>query len=240
MLLPLLFSCKKEDDRFPLGKLEEVDKYHLDIKETSGLAFGPDRKTLLTVSDNTGQIYEMDLQGNVLRTLAYKGGDLEGVAYNSEENMVAVVEERKREVVLVDYDSGQEISRYPVDVEANDDNKGPEGISWTGEGNSYYMVNEKNPSVLLLWDREKGIVESRYLDLGSDNSGIFVSVEDGGLWILSDEGESVYQCDGEGNVLKRYDVGINKPEGIVVDTEKKRMYVVRDLFSKLFVFDIVM
>ena len=233
-----LLSCNDDnpDNPAPDGKLEKIADYSINVKETSGLSFGPDKKTLLTVSDNTGQIYELDLQGNVLRTLAYKGDDLEGVAYNNENNEIAVVEERKRQVVIVDYDNGNELRRYDIDVEANESNKGLEGISWNGNNNCYYIVNEDKPSVLLVWKEDEGIISRINLNLGSDNSGIYVDENNSTLWILSDESEALYKCNYNAEKEKFYDVDINKPEGIVVDSNNNRVYIVRDQFSKLFVF----
>ena len=45
----------------PLGTLELINSYDLDVPEPSGLSFGTDKNTLLTVSDHTNQVYELDL-----------------------------------------------------------------------------------------------------------------------------------------------------------------------------------
>jgi uncharacterized protein YjiK len=236
----LLFSCNKnDDDTVPTNKLVEIANYSLNIKETSGLAFGPDKKTLLIVSDNTGKVYETDLKGNVLRILSYKGGDLEGVAYNEEDDEIAVVEERKREVVIIDYETETELRRFKIDVEETSNNSGLEGISWNTNNNCYYIVNEKKPSVLLVWNEFEGVISNQNISLGGDNSGIFVDSEYALLWILSDESESLYKCDYNGKKEKQYKVPINKPEGVVVDREDSLVYIVRDQFSKLFVYRII-
>ncbi len=233
----LFSACDKDEpgDTGPSGKLTEVASYGLDVKEASGLSFGPEKKTLLTVSDNTGRIYELSLEGKVLRTLNYKGDDLEGVTYDKENNEIAVVEERKRQIVFVDYDSGNELRRFDIDVEVVDNNKGLEGISWNKNNHSFYIVNEKRPSKLIVWKEGMGNISEITLNLGSDNSGIFVDSQRATVWVLSDESETLYECNYNGTKEKSFKLDINKPEGVVVDKENNRVYIVRDMFSKLFV-----
>ena len=93
IVLLLVVSCQKNETSVPvietpMGTLELIDSYSLDVPEPSGLSFGPDKKTLLTVSDHTNHIYELDLQGKVLRIFEYTGKDLEGVTYNPNEKLV--------------------------------------------------------------------------------------------------------------------------------------------------------
>ena len=234
-------GCSKEDhlEGVPSGELKKTAEYKLNIKETSGLAFGPEQKTLLTVSDQTGKIYELDLQGNILRKLSFEGDDLEGVTFNEENQMIVVVEERKREVVMIDYQSGKEMNRYKINIEENSENKGLEGIAWDSQNERYFLINEKDPSLLLKWHPETGIEQTESLLLGNDNSGLFFDGENGILWVLSDESKALYQCDPDGNVTKQYSLNIHKPEGVAVDLTHQKIYIVRDLFSKLFVFDLV-
>jgi uncharacterized protein YjiK len=122
--IAFLVSCQKDNIDIPVveipeGSLKLIHSYQLDILEPSGISFGPDRQTLLIVSDNANLVYETTLEGEVIRTLNYVGADLEGVVYNPDENIVAVAEERLREVVLVDYEDGNEFSRYHINVDDN-------------------------------------------------------------------------------------------------------------------------
>ncbi len=121
MIFLLASSCKKDSTSIPVievavGELELVNEYDIDVPEPSGLSFGPSRLTLLTVSDHTNMVYEMDMQGNILRTLNHEGKDLEGVSYNPDENIVAVVEEADRELSLIDFNSGDLIQTYKINI----------------------------------------------------------------------------------------------------------------------------
>ncbi len=102
-----------------LGKLELIEVFSVNVPEPSGLSFGPNNLTLLTVSDHTNMVYEMDLQGNVIRTLNHVGLDLEGVTYNPDEGIVAVAEEADREISFIDYDSGETLQTYKLEIPSN-------------------------------------------------------------------------------------------------------------------------
>ena len=63
----LMISC---EERVP--DLKMVSEFEIDVKEPSGLCFGPGDNSLLTVSDNNGNIYELDFDGNVINKIKKK------------------------------------------------------------------------------------------------------------------------------------------------------------------------
>ena len=128
------YSCTEKSTsvpvvEVPLGELEMTHSFEINVREPSGLSFGLGNNTLLTVSDETNQIYELDLHGNVIRVLDYMGRDLEGITYNPDENLIAVVDERDREVALIDYTSGVTVGVYIINIPQGSENSGLEGIS---------------------------------------------------------------------------------------------------------------
>lgn len=238
----LTVSCKKDTINVPVvevptGVLELIDSYDINVTEPSGLSFGPGKTTLLTVSDNTSQVYEMDMQGNVLRTLNYSGQDLEGVTYNPVENQIAVVEEANREVTLINYDSGNEINTFKINISGSSANSGLEGISYNSNNNLYYIVNEVNPELLVLWDEGAGIISEVTLDFASDYSGIYVESEKSNLWFVSDQSKRIYRCDYNAKVLETFDLDALKYEGIVINGSD--VYLVNDASAKLYHYRIV-
>ena len=244
LIIAILTGCKKSNDTTPvntdiMGKLEKVGEYKLKVAEPSGLSFGRGRGSLFTVSDNSNKVYEIDFEGNIIRELAYSGEDLEGVTYNPDDDVLAVVEERKRQVVLLDYDSGEEIERSDIPVKANDQNKGLEGISWNANNHAYYLLNENNPALLMVWKKNSGIISKVDLNFAGDYSGIFVDTENANLWIVSDESQMLYRCNYNVEVLEKFELNFSKAEGITVNLNDNRIYVVSDKLSKLFVYKIV-
>jgi uncharacterized protein YjiK len=240
-LFLLMSACKEEQPQgpvieIPTGTIELIESYELDVTEPSGLCFGPENKTLLTVSDNTNKVYELDLKGKVLRTLDYTGKDLEGVAYNPGENVIAVAEEADREVTLINYTSGQKIETYKIDISFGADNSGLEGISYNLNNKLYYIVNETNPDLMVVWNPVSGIINKDQLDFASDYSGICADAAHSLLWIVSDQSERVYKCDYNANVLLQFELDELKFEGIAIQDDL--IYLVNDATAELNVYQI--
>ena len=230
----LFFGSCKKDSPTPMGELELVFSYTVDVPELSGLSFGPDGNTLLTVSDNTNRIYELDMKGNVIRKLDYKGVDLEGVTYNPDENLIAVVDESLREVIFVDYDSGLEIVSYFIDIPYGSLTNGLEGISYDISNKDYHIVNEKQPGMFVVWNPITGLISQSGLQFADDYSGVYTDVENANLWIVSDESKRVYKCNLKAEVKMAYDLDDVKYEGIAIDNDM--IYLVNDATSRLNVY----
>ncbi len=237
LLVLSLVSCgKSEGEQTPAlteGKMDLVFEKKLDVPEPSDLAFMPGNQSMLTVSDRTAKVYEIALDGEIIRTLNYAGSDLEGVCFNDDEQIVAVVEERSREVVLLTYPEGNEISRYKVDVEIQAENKGLEGISYSSNNKMYYIVNEDLPAELMLWSPEKGVISRHELGFAGDYSAISVDDAQSCLWILSDESAFFCKCDYKAIPLLTYKLPNTKFEGIAVDNVHELVYLVNDGSAKL-------
>jgi len=238
----LAFSCNKTEVtpvpvvEIPVGTLELIDSYAIDVPEPSGLSFGPDHKTLLTVSDHTNQVYELDYEGKVLRTYDYTGKDLEGVTYNPDKNLIAVAEEADREITLIDYNSGNVEGTYGIDVQIGADNSGLEGISYNMNNKLYYIVNETNPDLMILWRPESGKISDEKLGFASDYSGVFVDHENAYLWFVSDQSKSLFRCDYNTNVLMSYSLDELKYEGVVVRDDL--VYLINDATAELNIYKI--
>ena len=230
------YSCNKNEDpvpviEIPVGRLDLIDSYDIDVPEPSGLSFGPGKMTLLTVSDHTNQIYELDLKGNVLRTYNYTGKDLEGVTYNPDKSLIAVAEEADREITLIDYQSGNVEGTYSIDIQIGAENSGLEGISYNKNNKLYYVVNETNPDLMVLWRPESDIISEEKLDFATDYSGIFTDVDHSLLWFVSDQSRSLYKCDYNANVLMAFYLDQLKYEGVVVDGDM--VYLINDATAEL-------
>ncbi len=240
-VLFFLYSCKdkKPSDPvvdFPIGELELIHSYELNVPEPSGLSFGPGGNTLLTVSDNSNQIYELDFEGNILRVFNFTGRDLEGVTYNPDENLIAVVDERDREVSLVDYESGNKTETFKINIPIGSENSGLEGISYNINNKYYYIVNEINPELLVIWNPVSGIINQENLKFALDYSGVYTDANQSHLWYVSDESQRVYQCDYSNNVLMAFNLGELKFEGIAIDGDM--IYLVNDATAKLNIYKI--
>lgn len=221
----------------PMGTIELLESYDLDVTEPSGLCFGPENKTLLTVSDNTNQVYEIDMKGKVIRTFDYQGKDLEGVAYNPDLNVVAVAEEADREITILNYTTGAKIGTYKIDIPYGAENSGLEGISYNTNNKMYYIVNETNPDLMVIWNPTSGIISKDNLSFAIDYSGICVDASHSLLWIVSDQSERIYKCDYNGNALMQFKLDRLKFEGIAILNDK--IYLVNDASAEFNVYQII-
>lgn len=237
----IAISCTKNDVpvpviEVPVGTLELIESYKVDVPEPSGLSFGANKMTLLTVSDHTNQVYELDQEGKVIRILEYEGKDLEGVTYNPVKDLIAIVEEAEREVSLLDYTSGNNMGTYKIIIPFGADNSGLEGISYNSNNGFYYILNEINPDLMVVWNPESGIISEVKLSFASDYSGIYVDVSNSLLWIVSDQSQSLYKCDYNGNALMRFKLDDLKYEGVVVDNDM--VYLINDATARLNIYNI--
>jgi uncharacterized protein YjiK len=80
------------------------------------------------------------------------------------------------------------------------------------------------------------VVDSHELVFAKDYSAVYCDPLDGSLWILSDESQILAKCDLSGNPIIQYRTGFTKCEGLVVDSQHARVYVINDQINALFVF----
>ncbi len=240
-VLLLTFSCSKDTTTVPvnenlIGALELINTNKVDVPEPSGLTFGPDKKTLLTVSDHTNQIYELTLQGEVIRILDYVGKDLEGISYNPYEHLIVVAEEADRDITLVDYETGNKIETYNIEIPFGSPNSGLEGVSYNNNSRLYYILNETNPDLMVIWSPEYGIISEIKLNFASDYSGIYIDDKRSAIWMVSDQSKGLYKCNYNAEVQITYYLDELKYEGIVVVDDI--IYLINDATGRLNIYKI--
>ena len=139
-------NCKNDSSiKGNHSTLSLISEIPLNILEPSGLSLGKNNRSLWVVSDAPeSEIFEINLQGDVLRKLNFTGDDLEGIAFDSLGNTLWVVEEKLRQIVQLNL-TGQVLKRYNVVIDG-DPNNGLEGISISHQSD-IWTVNEKNPGL---------------------------------------------------------------------------------------------
>ena len=221
-----VLSCRKDEDTKAQDRLTIINSYSVIVKEPSGLVYDKVRKVLYAVSDNTNRIYKLSKTGSILQEYSFIGNDLEGITIAKDGDLL-VVEERKREVIK--YNTSTEVKKvYSVGVEENDANSGLEGICYTSEDNTYFVLNEKNPGLLLILNQNFVKIETYSLSFANDFSGICYDRGEDVIWIVSDQSKTLTKCDKKGNKLKQYNLSIDKAEGIALDEVNKLFYIVSD------------
>lgn len=227
----LALSCNKNNSDVSVSlTIEKV--YSVDIEELSGLcAYNSD--ILYAVSDNTNKIYKISTTGKLLGNISTTGEDLEGVAINSNDQSIYIVEERKRDILQYDK-FGNMIRTIAVSVENRDINSGLEGICINPMNNNIFVLNEKSPGKLIELNSSGSQIFSADLHFALDYSDMCINPNEEEIWILSDESRKIVKCDTKGNLIEEYNVNINKMEGISIDFSKKLIFIVSDSYKKLY------
>jgi uncharacterized protein YjiK len=235
LILFVMSSCSKQK-KDNLTLLSPLEIYAVNIPETSDLNFGSSPDILYTVSDRTAKVYKITTKGKILSELAYTGGDLEGVCY-AENQFLYVAEERLRKIIKLDL-QGNQVGEKTIPVEINDENQGLEGISYAAFNTHFYILNEKNPELLIETDENLNVLKTYPLSFASDYSGICVDNVNQQLWIVSDESASVNQCTMKGELIESYRIPVSNPEGIAFNPETNELFIISDTEARLYLFKI--
>ena len=230
----LLLSCSNDNRPTPNQTgLELVNSLNISVSEPSGLAISYNKDALYTVSDNNSKIYKLSFLGSILKTFDFVGDDLEGVSQFGQ-NKLLLAEERDKTIIEFDINTEQFIA-HEIDYDNNEANSGLEGVAYKASTNSVFILNEKDPGLLMKLNANF-IIESTYeLDFASDYSGIFYDDILDVLWIVSDQSKTLNKCKLNGILIKEYPIEVTKAEGVVVTNNK--IYIVSDSTNKLYTFN---
>lgn len=231
---PLLLSSGCNKIKFGTGeKIKPIEIHSLKISEPSGLALSKDN--LWIVSDRKSTVYMTNLKGKEEFSFKIKNADLEGITVIND-SLLAIVKEVSRQVVITDF-YGNEIYSSSFDLDGSK-NSGLEGITYNASTEHFYLVNEKDPVLLITADKNLNEVSRKKIKGVRDLSGISYSVKENCLWLLSDEERKIIKSSLDGDFITEYKISVDQPEGIAVDDENGLIYVVSDKEEKLYVFEI--
>lgn len=235
LFLLAIWGCDNTTDNPTVNDLTLVSHSILNITEPSDLALSYDKKSLWTVSDNTGNIYQLDLNGSRIKELQINGNDPEGITVINDQ-VLLVVFEKKNEVAFYDT-SGRKLKSEGLDLEEGFV-VGLEGITYNKNTGRYYVVNEKEPMAVLELDDNFNQIDSKVLTFSSDLSGIFYEENEDVYWIISHESKLVGKFDKYFNLLKSYPVPLQQGEGVAIDQVNKLIYLVSDEDNGFYVYRI--
>jgi uncharacterized protein YjiK len=214
------------------NKLKILAEYNLKIPEPSDLSLSADGKNLWTVSDKNGCVYLISLEGKVKKKYSLDTEDLEGITVLNDSSL-AVVSEKNREVIFIN-NYGKEYFRKKLPFNGAD-NRGPEGIAFDSKTKNIIIVKEDNPRVIIRYDAKFNEINRTGIDFLKDLSGIDFVDQTNEIWLVSDESKSVTKCSSDGELKEKYSIPIKQAEGIAVDYQNKKIYLVSDSEEKLYV-----
>jgi len=216
------------------NKLKSSQEYKLNIPEPSGLALSYDKNKLWTISDANSTVYLMSLQGKVEQSFSVDADDLEGITV-IDENSIAVVSEQSGEVLILS-NYGKLLSRHKVSLKSKK-NTGLEGIAYDANAKRFFIANEKNPKLLIELNSKFEEIKKTKINFARDLSGLCYTAESDDLWIISDEDKLVAKCTVDGKIKTQRNVAITQIEGVAVDTQSKKIFLVSDKEERLYVLE---
>lgn len=234
LLIISLSGCDSDTSTNPeiklLEPIAEIDLSNI-LSEPSGIVYNSLNNSFFVVSDTLAKIFEIDVDGNLLRTIQANANDLEGITLSINLDTIYVVEESDNLVSSFLLD-GTKVNSFSVDVSTNSTN-GLEGIA-IDANNYFYVLNEKSPRyfVKLLNEVEISRTEINAVDDLSDLCYDYVL---DCLWIISDESEKILKVSKIGSVISEWQIPFTKGEGITIVNDK--IYVVRDSNAKMYIFN---
>lgn len=232
----MFFSCKRDEPVEPIvdgsiTPLVQLAQYTTSVSEPSGLYYNTKTNSLWTVSDGNKTVYEIDFTGNVLRSMIISSSDLEGITFSANCDTFYVAEETNQLITkyLV---NGTKLYSFPVNV-ATMVSHGPEGIALNTNNNHLWILNERNPCMLLEYNNKTELWRKQ-IDYTLDCSDIFYDQQSDCIWLVSDESKQVVKLSKTGDLIAAYSVPVTKMEGITIVQDK--IYLINDQNRILYVF----
>jgi uncharacterized protein YjiK len=236
----VLVGCKLEDsvstpEPSP-GIISKIGEYRTDVSEPSGLTLGANNSTLWTVSDNTNHVYQLSLNGTILKELFFEGNDLEGITFDKRDGTLWIAEEQLRQIVHIDT-NGNELGRFTVTGLEGSGNSGLEGICLDTTFTTF-VLNEKSPRLWAKLDNNYAAQTIKEITEVDDLSGIYFDRKRNAFWIVSDQSQLFFLWDEENGVTQKAELEYQKAEGVAVDTDREIVYIVSDATWKLYVYSL--
>lgn len=238
LFITLLFLSCESDQAEPTVKdetstlLTQLNKFDLIVPEPSGLTLSQDKKSLYTISDETSKVYKLNLTGDVLDSFFVQADDLEGIAFNSIDNTLLLVDEQNNELIEVST-AAEEIRRVSLPLK---EGSGPEGICFDSQSKSILIVTEKENPYIYKFDYNLRLIDEFKLDFAKDYSGLDYAFDSQNLWIISDQSQKLYLYNFNLGQRDSFNLNYDKAEGIAYDFAAKIIYIVTDDTEELYLY----
>ncbi len=237
IIISLIFfgiSCNlfdNEEIKKPDYELQFINSVNISVSEPSGLTLSQDKESLYIVSDIDGEIFKLNLSGDVLQKIKLgKKFNLEGICQDQNPDYFWVLEEENREVIKIDL-SGNILLRKKI-LDGND-NDGLEGICIGANGN-LVLLKEKNPAYFIELDSLLNIITQIELKYESDFAGIVYNPTIQQYMILNQQAQKLSFFNPNSDLVREIDIPMDRAEGIAFNSSTNIVYIVDENESKLY------
>ena len=212
------------------GNIKRQKSFDIPENGLEGIALSPTGEFLVTVKEDNNEIIEIRV-------------DSREVVY------------RQRLAGLACYET---VAQYFLDTGVN---KGLEGVTWNCKTGALFVIKEGNPGLLIeissnlrtiqshqLLNEKNGFIDTEVAPDEMDFSDICYDRSRDKFWIISDKASRLFLYDWQHNKVTgsaKLSYGkdgeyreVEKAEGITINSDANRLYVVSDKEARLYVFDI--
>jgi uncharacterized protein YjiK len=201
------------------------------VPEPSDIAMAPDGESYYVVSDDQAAVYQLDLDGNVIRKSRTLGIDLEAVC--ARPDFLYAVDETPRKVYQLSYENLEVTRTFNVPYSGGR-NKGYESITYNEAKKCFVLITEKDPIIIVELDHDFRQINELYWKHARDISS--ATYHNGFIWLLSDEDMTVFKCDPKNYaIIQQWRINVHNPEGIVFNG--KEMLIIADDLERLYRFN---
>ncbi len=202
------------------------------VPEPSDIVYDKDSKHYFIVSDH-GALFEIDLEGNVIRKADEEGMDFEGVEVT--DSFVYVSDETPRKIYKY-LKSDLSFQKMYAVTWGGGINKAFESITYNQTKKCFVLVSEA-PAVIIDYDDHFKELERYPFKVTRDVSG--ARWYNGYMYLLGDKDATIFKCDATTYAVKEYyKINVLNPEGIAFDAagnatitsdDLQRMYFFKNL-----------
>jgi len=231
----LSFGMACENQNIPPDS-EAVIRQQLTISDPSGLFWSDSEQKLFVVSDNTGHVYELNEDFEVVDKIKTDVADAEGMCIM--DGNIVIANEALNTLDWYDTDGDPIFRLAPAYPESISSKNGIEGLCYRKETNAFHFVIEKKPRLMGTFKWATMQFEFKEIDFAEDFSGIEWDQKREAFWIVSDQSKKAFLYKENAGVLHTISLPEKGAEGVAYDVKKDRLFICYDDSETLEVYDL--
>ena len=209
------------------SKIKFDQKIKLDVPEPSGICASSDKQSFFIVSDR-GVVYNVDLEGNIIRKAEKEGNDFEGIV--NVDGQLYVVDEEEDEILVYTEKDLSYVKKESFKIKKKE-NKGWEAITYLPDQKQLIAFQESDPVRYYLFSENLELLDKKKIKIVPEVSA--ATYYEGFLWLVSDEEQLISKVNlFEEEVIRQWKIDIKNPEGICF--LHNQLYIISDRKSTLY------
>lgn len=200
--------------------------------EPSGVVWHERLQSLFTIWDN-GYVTQMDMEGNIMHSSVFVGGDLEGIAVADDaSNYIYLLQEYPQKIVEFDISTWTKTSRsWTLNGMVGNTASGAEALTYNTDKESFYVGSQYDGNIYV-YDVSLAVLRSTppvsptsvslnpvsiiTTGISNDLAGLSYLAEVGRTYAVFDASNKIQEYDAEDKLVVEYDLPGLDQEGVTV------------------------